>query len=91
VRQLNPDIEDFAAQIDPILAAEFLEADREFKELEQIHRGLKTRVLFAMGKARKGISGSLAVADRRSNGKGSISLYPNKKTSTDELRELISK
>lgn len=90
VRALHPDIEDVTAQVDPILAAEFLESDRAFKALEAEHRGLKTRVLFAMGKARKGIAGNLAVADRRPNGKGSVSLYPNKKTSTDQLRELIA-
>ncbi|MFH5231922.1 YqaJ viral recombinase family protein [Antrihabitans spumae] len=90
VRQLNPNLEDRDAEIDPQLAADFLDADREYRALEAEYRGLKTRILDAMGNARNGLTGDLKVARRQNNGKGSISLYANKKTPTDQLRELIA-
>lgn len=94
VRQRHPDIDGSTAVLDPALAAAWLDTDRESKDIAKRLRGLKTRTLDRMGNSqyaiavvtRDGIPVELPVADRRSNGKGSISLYPNTKTSTDLLK-----
>lgn len=83
VRQLHPDIEDRDVTVDQALAREFLAADRDLKALTTVHRGLKTRVLDAMGTARTAhTANGLKVADRRP-GRHAISLYPASKTLTE--------
>ncbi|CAM2953873.1 YqaJ viral recombinase family protein [Skermania piniformis] len=96
VRELHPDIDGSTAVIDPALAADWLDADRAEKDAKKRLTGLKTRVLEQMGNAQRGIaSGLLAgvpnelkVARRQPSSRGSVSLYPETKTSTTDLRGL---
>ena len=86
VRALNPNLEDRVVEFDAAFAGELLSVEREFKALEARYRGLKSRALDAMGTAREAVVGTHKVARRQSNGKGSISLYLNKKTAISSLK-----
>ena len=88
VRELHPDIEDIDVQLDPVLAADWLAADRAHKASEAAVRGLKSRVLDAMGTARTASCGGLTIGSRRPHAKGSIALFANHKANLDELRSL---
>ncbi|WP_280363751.1 YqaJ viral recombinase family protein [Nocardia wallacei] len=90
VRELHPDIDPAAtAVLDPELAASYLDADRAVKTAETILRGNKTRVLDAMGTASAATSAGQPIATRRRNSHGSVSLYADTKTQTDNLKEPI--
>lgn len=89
VRDLHPDIDPAAtAVLDPELAAAYLDADRAVKAAEKVLRGNKTHVLDAMGSAAAATSAGQPIATRRRNAHGSVSLYADTKTQTDDLREL---
>lgn len=90
VRQLHPEIEDREVQIDPELAAEYLDAARSHKESETRLRGLKTRVLDVLDGGHIALAGTYKVADRRPAKGGNVALYPNPKTSIDDLKDLIA-
>lgn len=79
VRELHPDIDGREVQLDPELAAEYLTVDGQYKALEKRLRGLKSRVLAAMEKGQRAVVVDQKIADRRPNGKGSVSLYANTK------------
>lgn len=85
VRALHPDIErDVEVELDEVLAVEFLTATAQSKQLDKELRGLKTRVLDAMGNAQFAMCRGHKIADRR-NGRGdSISLYASKPTFIEE-------
>ncbi|MEE2058948.1 YqaJ viral recombinase family protein [Rhodococcus artemisiae] len=85
VRRLHPDIErDLEVELDEVLAVEYLTATAQSKTLDKELRGLKTRVLDAMGNAQFAMCRGHKIADRR-NGRGdSISLYASKPTFIEE-------
>lgn len=85
VRAQHPDIDGSTAVLDATLAADYLEANASLKDLEKRHRGLKTRVLDAMGNAQYAVAGpdpttALAVARRQPGRNQSVSLYADTKT-----------
>lgn len=90
VRQLNPDLEDETVEIPAHLAAEFLDWGDELDKTTTTFRGYKTRILAELGSAKRATSNGHKIADRRSNGHGSISLYMNKKNIEDAVRTLRS-
>jgi putative phage-type endonuclease len=75
VRALHPDIDGSSIQYDPDEAWRLLQFAADVKENERCLREAKTRLLDAMGYAQTAMVGELKVADRRSNGKGGVSLY----------------
>lgn len=87
VRAQHPDIDGSTAVLDAGLAADYLTADSDLKDLTKRHRGLKTRVLEEMGNAQYAVAGpaEVAVASRRPGRGDSISLYPNTKADLTDL------
>lgn len=85
VRRLHPDIErDAEVELDEQLASAYLIATAKSKAIDKELRGLKTRVLDAMGNAQFAMCRGHKIADRR-NGRGdSISLYASKPTFIEE-------
>lgn len=86
VKALHPEIDGSTTELDPALAADYLRADAEAKASEKRARGLKTRVLDAMGHSQYAVVGNSKVARRQPN-KYSISLVPNSKTNPETLGE----
>lgn len=87
VRELHPDIDrGVEVQIDPKLACELLDWDRDLRGAEKRVRGLRTQVLDVMGNAQYGRVGDLLVADRRPHGRGGVALNLARKN-VDELIE----
>lgn len=80
VRAQHPDIDGSTAVLDPGLAVDYLTADSDLKALTKRHRGLKSRVLDAMGNAQYAVVDDIPIASRRPGRGDSISLYPNTKT-----------
>ncbi|MFZ2529631.1 MAG: YqaJ viral recombinase family protein [Rhodococcus sp. (in: high G+C Gram-positive bacteria)] len=73
VRALHPDIErDAEVELDEVLAVEYLTATTKSKALDKELRGLKTRVLDAMGNAQRATCGGRPIARRQ--GVKSVSL-----------------
>ncbi|WP_043599595.1 YqaJ viral recombinase family protein [Nocardia otitidiscaviarum] len=91
VRALHPNIDDtVVVGLDPELAADFLIADRAHKAAEKTLRGLKSRVLDAMGDAATATAFELPVAARRRGRGSAVALYPDTKTDPLQLKELIT-
>lgn len=75
VRQLHPDIDGTEIQYDAEDGWRILQFAADVKENERCLREAKTRLLDAMGNAKTAQVGDIKLADRRPNGKGSVSLY----------------
>ncbi|MDV6277260.1 YqaJ viral recombinase family protein [Rhodococcus erythropolis] len=79
VRRLHPDIDGREVQLDPDLAADYLTAVADDKEITKRLRGLKTRVLDVMGNAQTAVVIDLKIATRTPGRGDSISLRSNTK------------
>lgn len=79
VRRLHPEIDGREVQLDPDLAADYLTAVADDKEITKRLRGLKTRVLDVMGNAQTAVVIDLKVATRTPGRGESISLRSNTK------------
>lgn len=79
VRRLHPEIDGREVQLDPDLAADYLTAVADDKEITKRLRGLKTRVLDVMGNAQTAVVIDLKVATRTPGRGDSISLRSNTK------------
>lgn len=87
VRALHPEIEAGATvQLDPTLAADYLEALADQKAGEARVRGLKTRVLDAMGRAESACVGEIPVAKRAPHASGSVALNAARRTTPADIR-----
>lgn len=90
VRKLHPDIAAGASvQLDPDLAVEYLDTYEFAKSVEASLRGIKTRVLDAMGDAETALAGTVAVAKRGPHASGSVALTKARKTTADDVRHLL--
>ncbi len=67
VRKLHPEIDDAVAQIDGDLAAEYVTASVEAKSLAEVEQLAKTRLLDAMGRAKRAEYAGQLVAVRQPN------------------------
>jgi len=74
VRSLHPEISGEDTTIDPALYAAYLLSEGKAEEWERTHRETKSRVLAAMGDARRGLVNGTAVFRRQPNRNG-VSLY----------------
>lgn len=83
VKAMHPDIDGSTTELDPELAADYLRADAAAKAADVHARGLKTRVLDAMGNSQHAVVGTAKVARRQPNKYG-VSLVPSK-TNPDQL------
>ena len=79
VRRLHSEIDGREVQLDPDLAADYLTAVADDKEITKRLRGLKTRVLDVMGNAQTAVVIDLKVATRTPGRGESISLRSNTK------------
>lgn len=79
VRRLHPEIDGREVQLDPDLAADYLTAVADDKEITKRLRGLKTRVLGVMGNAQTAVVIDLKIATRTPGRGDSISLRSNTK------------
>ena len=79
VRRLHPEIDGREVQLDPDLAADYLTAVSDDKEITKRLRGLKTRVLDVMGNAQTAVVIDLKIATRTPGRGDSISLRSNTK------------
>lgn len=79
VRRLHPEIDGREVQLDPDLAADYLTAVADDKEITKRLRGLKTRVLDVMGHAQTAVVIDLKIATRTPGRGDSISLRSNTK------------
>ena len=80
VRGLHPDIDrERLAPVDPKIAGAYLAATRIEKEAARIAQGRKTRLLAAMGNARRAVVGDAIIATRSPSGRGAVKLTPNLK------------
>lgn len=79
VRRLHPEIDGREVQLDPDLAADYLTAVADDKEITKRLRGLKTRVLDVMGNAQTAVVIDLKIATRTPGRGDSISLRSNTK------------
>lgn len=75
VRALHPEIDGSEIQYDAEAGWRVLQFAVDLKENERVLREAKTRLLDAMGNAQTAKVGDIKLADRRPNGKGSVSLY----------------
>lgn len=88
VRRLHPDIErDLEVELDPKLAAKYLDWTRELKATEKSARAVKTQVLDAMGNAQYATCRGHKIADRRNHASGRVALVANAKTDIHQLKE----
>lgn len=79
VRRLHSEIDGREVQLDPDLAADYLTAVADDKEITKRLRGLKTRVLDVMGNAQTAVVIDLNIATRTPGRGDSISLRSNTK------------
>ena len=79
VRRLHPEIDGREVQLDPDLAADYLTAVADDKEITKRLCGLKTRVLDVMGNAQTAVVIDLKIATRTPGRGDSISLRSNTK------------
>lgn len=79
VRRLHPEIDGREVQLDPDLAADYLTAVADDKEITKRLRELKTRVLDVMGSAQTAVVIDLKIATRTPGRGDSISLRSNTK------------
>lgn len=86
VRKLHPDISpDTAVQLDPDLAANYLDAYEQNKVADARLRGFKTKVLDAMGDAEAALVGKVPVANRAPHASGSVALNKARKTAAADI------
>lgn len=89
VKELHPDIEAGAiANVDPDLAAAFLEAKAGEKAAKAALTGAQSRLLDAMQSAQYAQVGTLRVADRRNTGKGGVALYAGRGVTPEDVRHM---
>lgn len=89
VRKLHPDITpDTTVQVDPELAAGYLDAIAAEKASKQHLTGMKTRLLDAMGDTETALVGDTRVAKRTPHASGSVALSSARKTTGDDIRFL---
>lgn len=90
VRKLHPEISpDTAVQLDPDLAFDFLAASAAHKDSEAHLRGLKTKVLDAMGDAESALVGAVPIAKRAPHASGSVALNKARKTTAADIAHLM--
>jgi predicted phage-related endonuclease len=89
VRKQHPDIAAGATvQLDPGLAAAYLDALAEEKDCQRRVTGLKTEVLSAMGDAETALVGEVRVAKRSRHASGSVALNAARKLAGRDIRNL---
>ena len=77
VRRMHPDIDGREVQLDQVLAVDYLTAVAEEKAIKKRLRGLKTRVLDAMGTAETALVYREEIATRSPHGSGGVQIKPN--------------
>lgn len=86
VRREHPDIAaGTTVQLDPVLAAAYLDALHAEKEHAARARGLKTEVLAAMGDCETALVGDMRVAKRSPHASGSVALNAARKLTSHDL------
>lgn len=89
VRKQQPEIAaDTSVQLDPELAAAYLDALAAEKDSARAARGLKTEVLAAMGDAESALVGDLRIAKRSPHASGSVALNAARKLTGHDIRTL---
>lgn len=89
LKALHPDIDpDGVVELEPDVAAGWLEAKAAEKAAKSAVLGATNRVLAAMERAHYAKVGDITVADRRNNGKGGVSLYAGRSATPEKIREL---
>lgn len=78
VRRQHPGVDGTTVEVDPDLAADYLAATATAKAVDAHLRGLKTRLLAAMGTARAATANGVPVAERRPAAKGAVALVAAK-------------
>ncbi|WP_431231480.1 YqaJ viral recombinase family protein [Mycolicibacterium psychrotolerans] len=89
LKQLHPDIDGGSSvELPPALAVEYLEAKQAEKDAKAAAQGATNAVAAHMQSAQYANVGTLRVADRRSNGKGGVSLYAGRGVTPEKVREM---
>jgi predicted phage-related endonuclease len=89
LKALHPDIEKGeAVNIEPGLALDYLETKAFEKQAKALAQLATNRLAAAMKRAQYARVGDVTVADRRSNGKGGVSLYAGRSATPDQIRHL---
>lgn len=91
VRELHPDIDGSTVEVDADIAIAVHDANAEQGEAEKRLRGLKTRLLAAMGDAQYAEFNGVKIADRRPHAKGGVALYLARKHPAIQIDEQRSK
>lgn len=87
LKELHPDINaGETVNIAPGLAIRYLEAQQAEKAAKAVTQGTKNELLAEMGNAQYAKVGDIVVADRRSNGKGGVSMYAGRAATPDKIR-----
>ncbi|RYE43678.1 MAG: hypothetical protein EOP24_27520 [Hyphomicrobiales bacterium] len=87
VKRMHPDIDGREVQLDQVLAADFLTAVAEEKAIKKRLRGLKTRVLDAMGTAETALVYREVIATRSPHGSGGTQIKANADADPTNLGE----
>jgi predicted phage-related endonuclease len=89
LKALHPDIAaGETVNIEPGLAAEYLEAKAGEKVAKALAQGATNRLAAAMKTAQYAKVGDVTVADRRNNGRGGVSIYAGRSATPDKIRHL---
>lgn len=87
VKRLHPDIDGREVQLDPVLAAEYLQAVGDEKAIKKRLLGTKTRVLHAMGNAETALVYTEVIATRSPHGSGGVQIKANTKADPTNIGE----
>ena len=87
VKRLHPDIDGREVQLEPALAAEYLQAVADEKAIKSRLRGTKTRVLHAMGSAETALVYREVIATRSPHGSGGTQIKANPKADLNKNGE----
>lgn len=70
IREMHPDIEDEAVEIDPLIAVELLAAKEQKDYSDDCYKGCLSRLADAIGDAKAGTVGGYKIASRRAQKRG---------------------
>uniref|UniRef100_A0AAU8GLP3 RecE-like exonuclease n=1 Tax=Mycobacterium phage Ubuntu TaxID=3158895 RepID=A0AAU8GLP3_9CAUD len=87
LKELHPDIDGTTVDIDPAVAVEYLEAKAAEKAAKAAAVGATNALAAAMKSAQYANVGGVRVADRRSNGRGGVSLYAGRGVKPEDVRQ----
>jgi hypothetical protein len=86
LRSMHPDIDPDATTIlDEEEALDFTRAHTELLDATEQFNGARNRLVKRMERDKRAEFGGVKVAERRNNGKGGVSFYPNKAIRPDDL------